>query len=135
MDKLIIAGNLGSDPEMKYLNDETAVTNFSMAANRVWYDKNGEKVEQTVWYRIAAWGKQAESCNTYLKKGSYVIVEGQLTPDDKGNPRIWADKEGIARASYEVRATRVEFGPKKTNGAGGSSEEIPFDMPVEEVAV
>ena len=70
MDQLIITGRLGSDPEMKYLPNDTAVTNFSVAANRVWKDAQGEKVEQVVWYRIAAWGKQAESCNQYLSKGS-----------------------------------------------------------------
>ena len=132
MDQLIITGRLGSDPEMKYLPNDTAVTNFSVAANRVWKDAQGEKVEQVVWYRIAAWGKQAESCNQYLSKGSFVIVTGQLTPDDNGNPRIWGDKDGVARASFEVRATRVEFGPKTNGGSGSASEEIPFDLPQEE---
>jgi len=110
--KLIVVGNLGGDPEMRYMPDGTAVTNFSVATNRKWTDgATGEPVEEVTWFRVSVWGKQAESCNQYLEKGRLVLVEGRLQPDPKtGGPRIWSRQvDGSAGASYDLRAFNVRF--------------------------
>lgn len=108
-EKLILIGNLGGDPEMRYMPSGTAVTNFSMATNRHWTTKDGEKKTQTVWYKVAVWGPAAEACNQYLTRGQRVMVEGQLNPDENGNPRVWQTKDGQPAASYEVTASVVKF--------------------------
>src|ERR1700690_3963596 len=72
---IIIVGNLGKDPEMRYTPSGQAVTSFSVASNRSWTDSNGQKQTEVIWFRISAWGKQAEICNQYLKKGSKVLIE------------------------------------------------------------
>ena len=80
--KTILVGRLGSDPEIKYLSDSTAVANFSLATSESWKDKNtGEKKEKTEWHRIVAWRRLGEICGEYLKKGSLVYVEGKMPPD------------------------------------------------------
>jgi len=107
--KLILVGNLGADPAMRYLPSGQAVTNFSIATNRRYTDSTGAKVDETVWFRIATWGKLAETCNQYLSKGSRVLVEGRLTADEHGGPRIWTADNGQPRASFEVSATNVQF--------------------------
>ncbi len=103
---------------MRYLPEGTAVTNFSVAANRRWKSRDGEQQEQTVWYRISVFGNQAEACNEYLEKGRQVMVVGQLNPDpDTGGPRVFERGDGTSGASYEVRAHRVVFlGQKNGNG-------------------
>ena len=78
---IIIVGNLGKDPEMRYTPSGQAVTSFSVATSRQYTGQNGQKVKETIWFRVSAWGKQAETCNQYLRKGSKVLVEGRLTPD------------------------------------------------------
>jgi single-strand DNA-binding protein len=107
---IIIVGNLGRDPEMRYTpTGGTAVTNFSVATNRQYTDSNGQQVKETIWFRVSTWGKTAETCNQYLKKGSKVLIEGRLTPDAKtGGPRIWQGQNGPA-ASYEISANTVRF--------------------------
>ena len=107
---LIIVGNLGKDPEMRYTPSGQAVTSFPVASNRKYTSSNGEQVNETIWFRISAWGKQAEICNQYLKKGSKVLVEGRLTPDKTtGGPRIWQKQDGTSGASFEVNAQTVRF--------------------------
>jgi single-strand DNA-binding protein len=121
--KVIIVGNLGRDPEMRYTPSGAAVTSFSVATSHKYTSNNGEKVDETTWFRISAWGKQAETCNQYLKKGSKVLVEGRLTVDSAtGGPRIWTDKEGNPRASFEVSAATVRFLSSRgeTDGQGPS---------------
>ncbi|MDP2975003.1 MAG: single-stranded DNA-binding protein [Anaerolineales bacterium] len=106
----IIVGNLGRDPEMRYTPSGQAVTSFSVATNRQYTNNAGETVKETIWFRVSAWGKQAETCNQYLKKGSKVLVEGRLTADSAtGGPRIWTGQDGSARASFEVSAQTVRF--------------------------
>jgi single-strand DNA-binding protein len=123
--KLIIVGNLGSDPELRYTPSGQAVTNFSVAVNRQWRDNQGETHEETAWYRIAAWGKQAETCNQYLTKGRQVLVEGRLAVDpETGGPRIWVDRDGKPRASFEINAFEVRF---LGNGNGRSSADTLAD--------
>lgn len=108
--KLIIVGNLGRDPEMRYLPDGTAVTNFSVACGESYTNAQGEKVDKTTWIRVAVWRKQAETVNQYLSKGSKVLCEGTLTPDkETGSPRVFTRQDGTAGASYEMNAQVVRF--------------------------
>ena len=107
---IIIVGNLGKDPEMRYTPSGQAVTSFSVATSRKYTSSNGEQVNETIWFRVSAWGKQAEICNQYLKKGSKVLIEGRLTPDkNTGGPRIWQRQDGTSGASFEVTAQTVRF--------------------------
>jgi single-strand DNA-binding protein len=106
---LIIVGHLGKDPEMRYIPSGTAITTFNVATSRE-YTKNDEKIEETNWFRVSAWGKQAEACATYLKKGSLVLVEGSLTAGKNGGPEIWMGKDdNLPHANFEVRADSVTF--------------------------
>jgi single-strand DNA-binding protein len=108
--KIVIVGNLGRDPEMRYTADGTPVTSFSVATNRKWTNPDGSQGEETIWFRISAWRRLAETCNQYLSKGRLVLVEGRINPDRAtGGPRIWTGQDGIARASYEVTAATVKF--------------------------
>ncbi|MGQ9833342.1 MAG: single-stranded DNA-binding protein [Candidatus Villigracilaceae bacterium] len=107
---VIFAGNLGRDPEMRYTPSGQAVTNLSVAVNDDYTNSNGERVKRTIWVRVSTWGKQAENCNQYLKKGSKVLVEGRLIADQEtGGPRVWTGPDGQPRASYEVSAVTVRF--------------------------
>ena len=133
---LIIVGNVGKDPEMKYTPSGQAVTSFSVATNRQYTSSNGEQVKETIWFRVATWGKQAEVCNQYVKKGMKVLVEGRLTAEKStGGPRIWKKSDGEPAASFEVTASTVRFLDKKSDdGSTGetsqeikvSEEDIPF---------
>ena len=131
--KIIIVGNLGRDPEMRYTPDGTPVTTFSIATNRRWNNPDGSQGEETTWFRVTAWKRQAETCNQYLKKGRLVLVEGQLKPDPAtGGPRIWTGNDGTARAQYEVTAGTVRFigGRGEAPAAevpGGALEEPPAE--------
>jgi len=127
MDKLILTGNLGADPEMRYVPSGKAVTNFSVACNRRWTNADGEAQEQTVWYRVSAWGRLAEVCNEYLRKGRQVLIEARLKPDpDTGGPRVFERKDGSFGASYEITASKVEFlGNRGDTGAAPSEAEAP----------
>lgn len=131
---IIIAGNVGKDPEMRYTPSGQAVTSFSVATNRQYTAGNGEQVKETIWFRISTWGKTAEVCNQYVKKGSKVLVEGRLTPDkNTGGPRIWTKQDGTAGASFEVTASTVRFlssrgedgGAPMQGGGGFESAEMP----------
>ena len=104
---IIIAGNVGRDAEMRYTPSGQAVTSFSVAVNHSYTASSGEQVKETIWFRVSTWGKQAEVCNQYVKKGMKVLVEGRLTPDkETGAPRIWGDPP---RTSYEITANVVQF--------------------------
>lgn len=122
--KITVVGNLGRDPEMRYTPGGQAVTNFSVASNRQYTSSSGERIKETVWFRVSAWGRQAETCNQYLKTGSQVLIEGRMTPDkESGGPRIWTRQDGTPAASYEITAERVVFlsGRGDEGGGGGSS--------------
>lgn len=107
---IIIVGNVGRDAEMRYTPSGQAVASFSVATNRQYTASSGEQVKETVWFRISAWGKQAEICNQYVKKGMKVLVEGRLTADQgTGGPRVWTGQDGNPRASFEVTAATVRF--------------------------
>ncbi len=119
---IIIAGNVGRDPEMRYTPSGQAVTSFSVATNRQYTGANGEQVKETIWFRISTWGKTAEVCNQYVKKGSKVLVEGRLTADKTtGGPRIWTKQDGSAGASFEVTANTVRFLSSRQEGGDGGT--------------
>jgi single-strand DNA-binding protein len=120
---IIIVGNLGRDPEMRYTPSGQAVTNFSIATNRQYTGSNGESIKETIWFRVSAWGKQAEVCNQYLKKGSKVLVEGRLMPDPAtGGPRIWNKQDGTPSASFEVTASTIRFLSARGEDEGAAGE-------------
>jgi single-strand DNA-binding protein len=133
--KLIIAGHLGKDPEMRYASNGDAVTNLSVATNRKYTDKNSQLVKETTWFRVSVWGKQAETCNQYLKKGSAVLVEGRLNADkETGGPRLYTKSDGTSGASFEITATEVKFlGGGSPNGDAGNPQaetsEEPANIP------
>jgi single-strand DNA-binding protein len=124
--KVIIAGNLGSDPEMRYMPDGTAVTNFSVATNRRWTDGSGEQKEETTWFRVSVWRRQAEVANEYLSKGRQVLVEGRLRPDPAtGGPRTFTRQDGTVGASYELTADTVRFiGGRDSGGFSSEGEDM-----------
>ena len=121
--KITIVGNLGRDPEMRYTPGGQAVTNFNVASNRQYTTSNGERVKEPVWFRVSAWGRQAETVNQYLKTGSQVLVEGRMNPDkETGGPRIWNRQDGTAAASFEVTADRVVFLSGRGDAGAGVSD-------------
>ena len=138
--QIIIVGNLGKDPEMRYTPSGTPVTSLSVATNRKYTGSDGQVVKETTWFRVSVFGKMAETCAQYLKKGSGVLVEGRLTPDkNSGGPRTYQRQDGTLGATYEVAANTVRFlsgrgesgpGPAPTPGEEdvpvGSEDEIPF---------
>ena len=116
--KTIIIGNLGSDPEMRYMSDGTAVSNFSVASNYRYKTRDGEDREETTWFRVNAWGRLGETTNQYLEKGRQVYVEGRLSQ------REWEDSGGNTRYSLEVRASEIKFlsGPGPQDAASGGAD-------------
>jgi single-strand DNA-binding protein len=121
--KIILVGNLGRDPEMRYIPSGSAVTSFSMATSEKWTGQDGQQQERTIWWRVSVFGKAAEACNEYLKKGSKVLVEGRMNADQKtGNPRLWQGQDGQTRSSFEVTAQTVKF-----PSGGGMMEAEPQD--------
>ena len=116
---IIIVGNMGRDPEMRYMPNGDPVTNLNVASSRSYTNNTGQKVEETVWFRVSVFGKMAESCNTYLKKGSKVLVEGRLNADKNGGPRVWTRQDGTPGASFVVTAQTVRFLSSRGDGGGG----------------
>ena len=103
VNKVIIVGNLGKDPEVRYLPDGASITGISVATTETWKDKAGEKREKTEWHRISFFGKLAEIAGEYLKKGSQVYVEGRL------QTRKWQDKDGNDRYTTEIVGDRMQM--------------------------
>ena len=137
VNKVILMGRLGADPELKTLSSGQAVANFNLATNDNWVDRDGQKQERTEWHRIVVWGKLAEICRQYLSKGRQVFVEGKL------QTRTWEDQQGQKRYTTEIVANNIQFvggandRPMASSGGGSamdfspepsfdSSEEIPF---------
>jgi single-strand DNA-binding protein len=115
VNKVILVGNLGRDPEVRYLPDGGAVANISVATTEAWKDKAGERQEQTEWHRVAFFGKLAEIAGEYLKKGSQIYVEGRI------RTRKWQDKEGQDRYTTEIVADRMQMLGSR-GGAGGGAD-------------
>jgi len=118
VNKVILIGNLGRDPEVRYMPSGDAVANITIATTETWKDKAGEKQEQTEWHRVAMFGKTAEVAGEYLKKGSQVYIEGKL------QTRKWTDKEGQERYTTEIRADRMQMLGSRS---GGSERMAPPD--------
>ena len=124
---IIIVGNLGKDPEMRYTPSGKPVTSFNVAVNHQYNDSDGETVKETYWFRCSAWGKTAEACNQYLKKGSKVYIEGLLTADPAtGGPQIWTAQDGTPRASFELTVKTIKFlDSRPANGTPAAAEQAP----------
>lgn len=140
VNKVILVGNLGANPEMRFTQGGQAVANLRIATTERWTDKNGQKQEQTEWHRVVVWGKQAEICGQYLTKGRQVYIEGRI------RTRQWQDQQGQKRYSTEVVAQTVQMLGSRTDGApredtgatippdetvtndfgGGPDDDIPF---------
>ncbi|HAT45585.1 MAG TPA: single-stranded DNA-binding protein, partial [Ktedonobacter sp.] len=103
LNKIMLIGNLGKDPEMNYTPSGTAVTKFSLAVNRYRKSSTGERQEETEWFNIVAWDKLGETCNQYLHKGSKVYIEGRVSQ------RKYTDKNGIERYAFDVVASDMEM--------------------------
>ncbi len=137
VNKVILLGNLGRDPEVRFTQGGTPVANFTMATTERWNDPNGEKKEKTEWHRIVVWGKQAEIAGEYLKKGSQVYVEGRL------QTRKWQDKDGADKYTTEIVANQMQMlgsrqgmgggrgaeGPEAAEGGGGGGGARPASKP------
>ena len=122
VNKVILLGNLGADPEVRFTPGGQAVANFRIATSESWNDKNGQRQERTEWHRVVVWGKRAEVCSKYLSKGRQVYVEGRI------QTRTYDDKDGNKRYITEVIAADVQFlgGGGKGDGArGGRSDDGP----------
>ena len=130
----LIIGNVGRDAEMRFTPSGKAVTNFPVAVNEKYTTGDGEQVKKTIWYRVTVWGRSAEACNQYVKKGMLVHVEGRLQAGSNGNPRIWTDDSGAAHTNFELNASDVKFLSKSGDGQSGheqagpdvDDEEMPF---------
>src|SRR5216684_6629221 len=113
VNKVILVGRLGRDPETRYTGGGQAVANFSVATDESYKDKNGERQKRTEWHKIVVWGKQAEIAQQYLKKGSQLYLEGRI------QSREWTDKENQKRTSYEIVATNFRMLGSKSDSMGG----------------
>lgn len=124
VNKVILLGRLGQDPELKYTPSGASVCNFSLATSEAWTDKNsGQKQERTEWHRVVVWGKLAELCNQYLAKGRMAFVEGRL------QTRSWDDKDGNKRYTTEIFANTVQFiGGQAGANAGAGANNGQFDQ-------
>jgi len=124
VNKVILIGNLGQDPELRYTGSGTAVCNMRIATNEAYKDANGEWVDRTEWHNVVAWSRLAEICGEYLTKGSQIYVEGSL------QTRSWEDRDGNTRYTTEVKAREMQIlggrGPSEENGAqrGGGGRQV-----------
>ena len=123
VNKVILIGNLGSDPELRTTPSGASVATFTLATNESWTDRDGTKQERTEWHRIVAWAKLAEICGQYLSKGRQVYIEGRLTT------RTWTDKNNIERKTTEIIArdmqmlgSRGDGAPRPSGGGGGGGQ-------------
>ncbi len=136
LNKVMLIGNLGRDPEVRFTQGGTPVANFTLATNERWTDQSGEKQEKTEWHRIVVWGKQAEIAGEYLRKGRQIYVEGSL------QTREWTDRDGNKRYTTEVKALRFQMlggrddrdgssapaepAQAESGGGGYQDDDIPF---------
>ena len=124
VNKVILIGNLGADPELRYTPSGRAVVNFNLATSRTWNNRDGEKQEETEWHRIVAWDKLAEICGEYLKKGAQTYVEGRL------QTRSWEDKNGVKRYTTEAVVSEMRMlGSRQDTGSSDSSKSSDTSSP------
>lgn len=126
VNKAILVGNLGADPEIRYTPSGTAVANFNVATREQWTNKDGEKEERTEWHRIVAWSRLGEICGEYLRKGSQVYIEGRL------QTRAWEDRDGNKRYTTEIIAQTMQMlGSSRKEGEARTIEERhPIEEPI-----
>jgi single-strand DNA-binding protein len=115
VNKVILVGRLGRDPETRYTGGGQAVANFSVATDETYKDRNGERQKRTEWHKIVVWGKQAEIAQQYLKKGSLIFIEGRI------QSREWQDKEGQKRTSFEIVASNFRMLGGRADGASAGA--------------
>lgn len=115
VNKVILIGNLGADPEVRYTPSGQPVANFRIATSETWMDKQGQKQERTEWHRVVAWGKLAELCGEYLQKGRQVFIEGKL------QTRQWEDRDGNKRFTTEIQAKELTFLGGRGEGTSASA--------------
>ncbi|RPJ57473.1 MAG: single-stranded DNA-binding protein [Acidobacteria bacterium] len=129
VNKVILVGRLGKDPEMRYTSGGAPVTNFSLATNESWKGQNGERQERTEWHNIVVWNKLAETCSQYLSKGKLVYIEGRI------QTREWDDKDGNKRRTTEIVASDMKMLERKSDGApmaeAGAERPAPAAKPME----
>jgi single-strand DNA-binding protein len=113
LNKVMLIGHLGADPDVRYTPGKTAVASFNLATNESYKDSSGAMVDRTEWHRIVAWDKLAEICGNYLKKGTLVYIEGSL------QTRSWEDKEGQKKFTTEIKARDMQILTPKDGGSGG----------------
>ncbi|MCP3889206.1 MAG: single-stranded DNA-binding protein [Desulfobulbaceae bacterium] len=125
MNKAMVIGNLGNDPEVRYTQNETPVATFSVASNERWKDSDGNKQEHTEWHRVVAWGKLAGVCGDHLSKGDKVFIEGKL------RTRKWEDQEGVTRYTTEIVARELEMlgGRQEGSGSPPNGDNVEPPMP------
>jgi single-strand DNA-binding protein len=127
INKAILVGRLGADPEVRYTPDGLMVTNFNLATDETRKDKSGERIQKTEWHRIVTFGKLAEICGNYLSKGKLIYLEGRI------QTRSWEDKEGNKRSTTEIVASDMKMldskGQAKGSGAAGSEAPPPYFSP------
>jgi single-strand DNA-binding protein len=116
--KVILIGRLGNDPQMRYTADGTPVTSFNVATDRRWTDPSGQQQQRTVWFRVSAWRRLAETCNQFLAKGRLVFIEGELQ-----EPKPYQSRDGEWRASLDVTANQVKFLSGRGEGAPATAAE------------
>ena len=134
--KITIAGNLGRDPEMRYLPNGSAVTNLNVATNRTYKDSNDQKVTETIWFRVSVWGARGETANQYLKKGSKVLIEGRLNVDpETGGPKLFVRNDGSSGANYEMTAQNVIFLSSKSEDSVYQPSQEFVDPPIDEESI
>lgn len=121
VNKVILIGNLGRDPEVRYMPSGDAIATLSIATTETWKDKNGDRQEATEWHRVVFFGRQAEICGQYLKKGSQVYVEGSL------RTRKWQDKDGQDRYTTEIRGDRMQMLGSRAGGGAVDYNEVRDD--------
>ena len=119
VNKVILVGNLGRDPEVRYIKDGTAVANLRLATSETWNDQNGQKQERTEWHRVVAWGKLAEIAKEYMSKGRQIYVEGKL------QTRSWDDRDGNKRYTTEVKADQIIMLGSRGDSAGSRDTAAP----------
>jgi single-strand DNA-binding protein len=124
VNKVILVGRLGADPELKTLSSGNSVANFNLATSENWVDRDGQKQERTEWHRIVVWGKLAEICRQHLSKGRQVYVEGRL------QTRSWEDQQGQKRYTTEINASTVQFlgAPGERSASQGMNQGSPADF-------
>lgn len=123
VNKVILVGNLGADPDVRYLPSGEAVANLRLATTDTWKDKAGAKQEQTEWHRVSFFGRYAEVCGQYLKKGSQIYVEGSL------RTRKWQDKDGKDQYATEIRGDRMQMLGGRRDGEQSAAHSAPAAAP------